>query len=308
MLTRERLQDFTRNGPKAVPTFPAAEMQRRLDAIRGVMADGRHRRRAVHLLPQHQLLLGLPLLRSSAGRYGLVVTPDASTSISRRHRRRPALRGAASASNVTYTDWQKDNYFHAVRTAHRRRPPARHRVRPRHPRHAGPAEGGVPAMELVDIAAPAMRLRMVKSAEEIAHITEMARIADLGGAACVEATKVGVPEHEVALHSTATHGARDRQDLAARRAAGHLDLVPVRHQHRRRPQPGDLAPDRAAATSSRSTASRWSPATTSRSSARSSPRPRPTSTSGSGRSTARSTTAARSCSSPATAAPTSPRS
>jgi creatinase len=49
-----------------------------------------------------------------------------------------------------------------------------------------------------------MRLRMIKSPEEIAHITEMARVADLGGAACVEATKVGTPEHEVALHATAT--------------------------------------------------------------------------------------------------------
>ncbi len=32
----------------------------------------------------------------------------------------------------------------------------------------------------------------------------MAAIADIGGAACVEATGAGVPEHEVALHSTAT--------------------------------------------------------------------------------------------------------
>ena len=61
-----------------------------------------------------------------------------------------------------------------------------------------------PQMEFVDIAAPAMRLRMIKSAEEIAHIEKMTRIADIGGAACVEATQVGVPEHEVALHSTAT--------------------------------------------------------------------------------------------------------
>ena len=37
-LERERLQDFTRNGPKVTPTFSVAEMQRRLDAIRGHMA------------------------------------------------------------------------------------------------------------------------------------------------------------------------------------------------------------------------------------------------------------------------------
>jgi creatinase len=43
---------------------------------------------------------------------------------------------------------------------------------------------------------------MIKSAEEIRHITRMAQIADIGGAAIVEAIAVGVPEHEVALHST----------------------------------------------------------------------------------------------------------
>jgi len=49
-----------------------------------------------------------------------------------------------------------------------------------------------------------MRLRMIKSVEEIAHITKMTRIADIGGAACVEAAAIGVSEVEVALHATAT--------------------------------------------------------------------------------------------------------
>ena len=49
-----------------------------------------------------------------------------------------------------------------------------------------------------------MRLRMVKSEEEIALIREGARIADIGGHACREAIAVGVPEYEVALHSTQT--------------------------------------------------------------------------------------------------------
>lgn len=38
----------------------------------------------------------------------------------------------------------------------------------------------LPGVELVDIAGPAMRLRMVKSGEEIAHIARMAHVADLG--------------------------------------------------------------------------------------------------------------------------------
>ena len=47
-----------------------------------------------------------------------------------------------------------------------------------------------------------MAMRMVKSAEEVAIIKDGARIADLGGAACLEAIGEGVPEHEVALHAT----------------------------------------------------------------------------------------------------------
>ena len=60
----------------------------------------------------------------------------------------------------------------------------------------------LPDCRFVDIAEPTMRLRMVKSDEEIALIKQGARVADIGGAACVEAIAVGVPEHEVALHAT----------------------------------------------------------------------------------------------------------
>ncbi len=63
-------------------------------------------------------------------------------------------------------------------------------------------KAALPDSKLVDIAAGCMRLRMIKSAEEIAVIKQGARIADIGGAACVEAIAEGVPEHEVALHST----------------------------------------------------------------------------------------------------------
>ena len=49
-----------------------------------------------------------------------------------------------------------------------------------------------------------MRQRMVKSAEEIELIRNGAQVADIGGAACVEAIGEGVPEYEVALHSTQT--------------------------------------------------------------------------------------------------------
>lgn len=199
---RARLQDFTRNGAKAIPTFSAAEMERRLAAIRSVMAAAEID--AALFTSLHNIAYHSDFLYCSFGRrYGLVVTPDAATSISAGiDGGQPARR--TFGGNVTYTDWQKDNWFHAVRAL-----------------TGGVRRLGIefdhvtidtlallkaefPGLEFVDIAAPAMRLRMVKSAEEITHITEMARIADLGGAACVEAARVGTPEHEVALHATAT--------------------------------------------------------------------------------------------------------
>ncbi len=201
-MQRERLVDFTKNGQKVTPTFSAAEMTRRLDAIRKTMAECDID--AALFTSYHNICYYSDFLYCQFGRrYGLLVDHDKSTSIS------AGIDGGQPwrrtfGENLTYTDWQKDNYFHAI----------------------GQLIGGVkrlgiefdhvnidllgllkaefPGVEFVDIAAPAMRLRMIKSAEEIAHITEMARIADLGGAACVEATQVGTPEHEVALHSTRT--------------------------------------------------------------------------------------------------------
>ena len=43
---------------------------------------------------------------------------------------------------------------------------------------------------------------MIKSAEEHAIIRHGARVADIGGAAVVEALRDQVPEYEVALHAT----------------------------------------------------------------------------------------------------------
>ncbi len=202
MTGRERLQDFAGNGDKAKGTFSAGEMRRRLDAIRRHMADNNVD--AALFTSYHNINYYADFMYCQFGRrYGFFVDQDNATSIS------AGIDGGqpwrrTHGGNLTYTDWQKDNYFHAIRQI-----------------IGGARRIGIefdhvnidllallkaefPNVTFVDIAAPAMRLRMIKSAEEIAHITEMTRIADIGGAACVEATAVGVPEHEVALHSTAT--------------------------------------------------------------------------------------------------------
>ena len=199
---RERLVDFTGNGEKVKPTFSAQEMMRRLQAVRKHMADNGID--AALFTSYHNINYYADFMFCYFGRrYGLVVDQDKSTSIS------AGIDGGQPwrrtfGDNVTYTDWQKDNYFHAVRqlTGGVKRLGIEFDTVNIDTLNLLKAE--FPSVEFVDIAAPAMRLRMIKSAEEIAHITEMARIADVGGAACVEATKVGTPEYEVALHSTAT--------------------------------------------------------------------------------------------------------
>ncbi|MFK7993297.1 MAG: aminopeptidase P family protein [Granulosicoccus sp.] len=201
-MQRERFQDYTNNGNKAEQTFSASEMQRRQDAIRQYMAQNDID--AALFTSYHNINYYSDFLFCQFGRrYGLVITGEEATTIS------AGIDGGQPwrrtfGNNVTYTDWNRDNYFHAVRnlvgTA------TRIGIEYDHVNidllHLLNAE--FPQVQFVDIAAPAMQLRMIKSAEEIAHITKMTRIADLGGAACVEAIAVGVSEREVALHSTAT--------------------------------------------------------------------------------------------------------
>lgn len=199
---QERLQNFANNGVKVQPTFSAQEMTRRLAGIRGHMAE--QNIDAALFTSYHNICYYSDFLYCYFGRrYGLLVDHNISTSISAGIDAGQPWR-RTFGNNITYTDWRKDNYFHAVRQL-----------------VGGVKRLGIefdhvnidllnllkaefPTIEFVDIAYSAQRLRMIKSAEEIEHIMKMTRIADIGGAACVDAIKVGVPEHEVALHSTAT--------------------------------------------------------------------------------------------------------
>ena len=79
VLERERLQDFTNNGSKVTPTFSAAEMQRRLDAIRAHMAKVGID--AALFTSYHNICYYSDFLFCYLGRrYGLVVTPDGTRS------------------------------------------------------------------------------------------------------------------------------------------------------------------------------------------------------------------------------------
>lgn len=188
------------NGAKVKGTFSAAEMDSRLKKLRRHMADNRLDYALFTSI--HNVNYYSDFLYCSFGRpYGLVVSADAVTTISANIDAGQPWR-RSPGDNVVYTDWQRDNYFRAVKDLVKDGGTVGVEWDHLNLQNFEKLKAALPGSKLVDIAAGCMRLRMIKSAEEIAVIKQGARIADIGGAACVEAIAEGVPEHEVALHST----------------------------------------------------------------------------------------------------------
>jgi creatinase len=188
------------NGDRVTPMFSETEMERRLAGLRALMTS--LDLDATLFTSIHNINYYADFLYCSFGRpYGLVVTHDGQTSISANIDGGQPYR-RTFGENVVYTDWQRDNYFRAAAglVAGARRLGVEFDQLTLQSR--AKLEAAVPGVELVDVSPGTMAQRMIKSEEEIAVIRNGARIADLGGAACVEAIGEGVPEYEVALHST----------------------------------------------------------------------------------------------------------
>lgn len=199
----ERLKDI-HNGERVTGTFSDAEMRRRVSALRAMMAE--HGVDAVVFTSYHNINYYSDFLYTAFGRqYALVVTADSHVTVSANIDAGQPWR-RSFGDNVVYTDWQRDNYYHAISTVLDRAGVRSGRlgVEDDHIPPMTRAQLGdtLPGFALTDISMPVMRLRMFKSDEEIALIKQGARIADLGGAAVVEAIAEGVPEYEVALAGT----------------------------------------------------------------------------------------------------------
>ena len=190
------------NGRKPQPTFSADEMESRLCGLRIVMAD--HNIDVVLFTSYHNINYYSDFLYCSFGRpYGLVVDEKNQTSISANLDGGQPYR-RTYGDNLIFTDWRQDNYFRAVQKLVGGAKTVGIEFDHINIQNLEKLKAALPDSKIVDIAALATPLRMIKSEEEIAHITKMTAIADLGGAACAEAVGAGVAEHEVALHSTQT--------------------------------------------------------------------------------------------------------
>lgn len=194
-----RLQTM-HNGEKVVPTFSAAEMTRRQDGLRALLAESNLD--AALLTSYHNVNYYSDFLYCSFGRkYAFVVTPKRAVSISAGIDAGQPWR-RSFGDNVTYTDWRKDNYVFALQQELK----GCRRVGIEHDHVSVDVlrqlQEAFPGVEFADIAPKTMWMRTVKSPEEIALIRQGARIADLGGAAVASAVREGIGEHEVALAGT----------------------------------------------------------------------------------------------------------
>ena len=196
-----RLQNM-HNGEKVVPTFSDAEMARRQDGLRKILAE--LRLDGAILTSYHNICYFSDFLYCYFGRrYAFVVTDKKAVSISAGIDAGQPWR-RTFGDNVTYTDWQRDNYFYALQ---QQLPGARRLgIEFDHVNldFRNLLQDAFPGVEFVDIGAPSMWLRTIKSSEEIALIKEGAHTADIGGEAIRNAIREGVPEYEVALAGTQT--------------------------------------------------------------------------------------------------------
>ncbi|MDF1778925.1 MAG: aminopeptidase P family protein [Rhizobiaceae bacterium] len=185
------------DGGKAPLPFSPAEYGRRLHALRAEM--DRMDVPAVLCTAMHKIAYYSGFLYCSFGRpYGCVVTADTCVTVSANIDASQPWRRSIG-ENIIYTDWQRNNYWRAVKSAL----PAVDRLGIEGDHLTLAARNLLSEflgdVDLVDVAPAAMRQRMVKSAEEILLIREGARVADIGGEAIRDAIRAGTREIDVAM-------------------------------------------------------------------------------------------------------------
>ena len=189
------------NGDKIQPTFSTQELSQRLVKLRKHMSEADLD--AVLLTSYHNINYFSDFIYCRFGRdYGLVVTHDDCTTVTANIDGGQPYRRNQLGDNVVYTDWQKGNFFVAIKDL--MQGAGRIGLEFDHMPMATMEQVKcvLPNASFHDVGVPTMQMRMIKSAEEIALIKHGTRIGDIGGAAVKEAIAVGVPEYEVALAGT----------------------------------------------------------------------------------------------------------
>jgi creatinase len=191
--------DFYRfhNGEKSKLQFSTAEYEARLAKLRAAMAELGVQ--AAVFTSMHNVSYYSGFTYCAFGRpYALVVTPQEAVTISAGIDAGQPWRRSAW-DNITYTDWQRDNYWRAIASV-----AGTGRVIGFESDHLSLLQSQLldrflaPA-ERIDLYSATMRQRMHKSDAEIALIRAGAAVADVGGYAVRDAIKEGTRESDVAM-------------------------------------------------------------------------------------------------------------
>ena len=188
------------NGDNIVHTFSDQEYLNRQQKLKNHMAQSNID--TVIFTSIHSINYYSDFLYCSFGRpYALVVTQDKVTSVTANIDGGQPFR-RTFGENLVYTDWQKDSYFYALQQLAKNGGKIGIEYDHITKERLDKLHAAIDQADFVDISVDCMKMRSIKSDEEISHIIQGANVCDIGGAALVEAVKEGVPEHEVALHST----------------------------------------------------------------------------------------------------------
>jgi creatinase len=193
----ERPQQYRFHQGDRVLPFAASEYDARLAGLRKIMADLGVE--AAIFTSMHNIAYYSGFLYCSFGRpYGLVVTPTQSVTISAGIDAGQPWR-RCHGDNITYTDWQRDNYWRAILSV-----TGPGRVIGYEGDHltllqSQKMDAFLAPKSRIDIAPATMKQRMMKSKAEIDLIIHGANVADVGGFAIREAVKEGAREIDIAM-------------------------------------------------------------------------------------------------------------
>ena len=191
--------DFYRfhNGQKAPLQFSEAEYEARLAGLRARMADLGCE--AAVLTSMHNVSYYSGFTYCAFGRpYALVVTPETSVTISAGIDAGQPWR-RCHGDNITYTDWQRDNYWRAILSVTGPGRALGYESDHLTLLQMGKLESFLRPAQMVDLFDTTMRQRMMKSPAEIALIRAGAAVADVGGYAIREAIRPGAREIDIAM-------------------------------------------------------------------------------------------------------------
>ncbi len=197
----ERPDFFTlKNGEKAKLPFSNEEYNKRLIKLRSIM--DKDNLDMIILTSMHNIAYYSGFIYCSFGRpYGCIITEKKIVTISANIDASQPWR-RSHCENIIYTDWKKDNFLKAITSIIDEN---------KMPKNIGIENDHITlemnekiqsifsASAFTDISKKLMKLRMIKSKEEIEIIKNGARIADIGGKEIVKNIKEGATELEIAI-------------------------------------------------------------------------------------------------------------